>query len=86
MTARMFYRLLHWLTDVKIPQNAGDFRLIDRAASMPFCKWQERDRFVRGMFCVGWVWTNSRYVNRDARARVRPKYTFAKCCVWRLMV
>ncbi len=49
-TARAFYRILRMLTAIEIPENVGDFRLIDRVALDTFRAMPERDRFVRGMF------------------------------------
>lgn len=53
LTAHLFYRLVRRLAAVNIPQNVGDFRLIDRKAADAFRAMPERDRFVRGMF--GWM-------------------------------
>jgi glycosyltransferase involved in cell wall biosynthesis len=52
-TARAFYRLLNRLSDVPIPLDTGDFRLMSRAVVDTLCAMPERDRFVRGM--VSWV-------------------------------
>jgi polyisoprenyl-phosphate glycosyltransferase len=52
-TARGFYRLLNRLSDVPIPLDTGDFRLISRNVVDTLRAMPERDRFVRGM--VSWV-------------------------------
>ncbi len=52
-TARAFYRLLNRLSDVPIPLDTGDFRLMSRAVVDTLKGMPERDRFVRGM--VSWV-------------------------------
>jgi dolichol-phosphate mannosyltransferase len=52
-TAKGFYRLLNRLSDVPIPLDTGDFRLMDRAVVRTLMAMPERDRFVRGM--VSWV-------------------------------
>lgn len=52
-TARGFYRLLNWLSDVPIPLDTGDFRLMSRQVVDTLRAMPERDRFVRGM--VSWV-------------------------------
>ena len=52
-TARGFYRLLNKLSDVPIPLDTGDFRLMSRAVVDTLRAMPERDRFVRGM--VSWV-------------------------------
>lgn len=52
-TARGFYRLLNKLSDVPIPLDTGDFRLMSRAVVDVIRAMPERDRFVRGM--VSWA-------------------------------
>jgi polyisoprenyl-phosphate glycosyltransferase len=52
-TARGFYRLLNRLSDVPIPLDTGDFRLMSRAVVDTLRAMPERSRFVRGM--VSWV-------------------------------
>lgn len=53
MTARMFYRLLSRMTNIKIPVDTGDFRMITRQVVNELNKMPERDRFIRGQ--VAWV-------------------------------
>jgi len=52
-TASMFYRLIYRITDVKIPLDTGDFRLLDRKVVNVMNKMRERHRFLRGM--SAWV-------------------------------
>lgn len=52
-TAKVFYRLLDKLTDVDIPLDTGDFRLMTRRALDAFLSLPEQARFIRGM--VSWV-------------------------------
>jgi glycosyltransferase involved in cell wall biosynthesis len=52
-TAKLFYRLLDKLTDVDIPLDTGDFRLMSRRALDAFLSLPEQARFIRGM--VSWV-------------------------------
>lgn len=53
VVTRWFYRLLNRLSDVPIPLDTGDFRLIAREVVNALRAMPERDRFVRGM--VSWV-------------------------------
>jgi glycosyltransferase involved in cell wall biosynthesis len=53
VTAAAFYRLFHRMTDVSVPIDVGDFRLVDRRALEAFKSMRESNRYVRGMF--GWV-------------------------------
>jgi dolichol-phosphate mannosyltransferase len=52
-TAALFYRLIERLTDVPIPRDTGDFRLISRRALDILLTFPERHRFIRGM--VSWI-------------------------------
>jgi dolichol-phosphate mannosyltransferase len=48
--ARMFYRIINRLSDTPVPQNASDFRLVDRKAYEAFNNLAERNRMVRAMW------------------------------------
>jgi dolichol-phosphate mannosyltransferase len=78
VTADLFYRLLGKLSDVEIPRNVGDFRLVDRKALDSFLAMPERDRFVRGMFA--WIGFRQAVVpfHRPPRAAGASKYSLAK--------
>lgn len=52
-SAAMFYRVIGWLSDVEIPRDTGDFRLITRHVADLLCQMPEHHRFVRGM--VAWI-------------------------------
>lgn len=52
-TAKMFYRVLNRMTNVVIPVDTGDFRLIDRKVADVFRRMPEKNRFVRGM--ISWL-------------------------------
>ena len=77
-TASAFYRLLSRLTDVSIPLDTGDFRLMDRKVVDAFLAMPERDRFVRGM--VAWTGFRQEPVRyrRAARAAGETKYPLRK--------
>jgi polyisoprenyl-phosphate glycosyltransferase len=77
-TAKVFYKMLRKLTAVDIPENVGDFRLVDRKALEAFKAMPERDRFVRGMF--SWMGFRQTAVDfhRDARAAGVTKYGLKK--------
>ena len=77
-TARAFYRALRLVSNVEIPENVGDFRLIDRKVLEAFKAMPERDRFVRGMFSwLGFRQTAVEF-HRDARAAGETKYGWRK--------
>ncbi len=77
-TASLFYRLLDKLSDVQIPRDVGDFRLVDRKALDAFLSMPERDRFVRGMFA--WIGFKQTVVtfHRPPRAAGETKYSLGK--------
>ncbi len=52
-TASMFYRLIYKITEVKIPQDSGDFRLLDRTVVNVMNQMREKHRYLRGM--SSWV-------------------------------
>ena len=77
-TARLFYRLIGALTDVDIPPDAGDFRLLDRQVVGDMRRMRERRRFIRGMTSwVGYRQTGVSY-SRHARFAGETKYPFRK--------
>ncbi len=53
LTAKVFYRLIYRITDIDIPLDTGDFRLMDRRVVKAIRRMPERNRFLRGM--VPWV-------------------------------
>ncbi len=78
VTADLFYRLLGKLSDVEIPRNVGDFRLVDRKALDSFLAMPECDRFVRGMFAwIGFRQTVVQF-HRPPRAAGETKYSLTK--------
>jgi polyisoprenyl-phosphate glycosyltransferase len=76
--ASLFYRLLAWTTDVNLPIDAGDFRLMSRRIADLLVQMPERDRFLRGMV----AWLGFKQVpfdyDRDARFAGKTKYPFKR--------
>ncbi|MBC2024491.1 glycosyltransferase family 2 protein [Listeria booriae] len=77
-SAKMFYRTLHKLTDVDIPMDTGDFRLMDRKVCHELRKLNEKNPFVRGL--VSWVGFKQYALQyeRDERAAGETKYPLKK--------
>jgi dolichol-phosphate mannosyltransferase len=77
-TAAMFYRIIYSITDVKIPVDTGDFRLMDRKVVNVLKQMNERHRFPRGMS----AWVGFRQIGvtykRAARTAGVTKYPFSK--------
>ncbi len=78
VTAAAFYRLIYRITDVKIPLDTGDFRLMDRKVVDVLKTMRERHRFPRGMSAwVGFKQVGVPY-KRAARYAGVTKYPFKK--------
>ncbi|MDF9407169.1 glycosyltransferase family 2 protein [Pelotomaculum isophthalicicum JI] len=77
-TAAMFYRTLRALTEVNIPLDTGDFRLIDRKVCDAMRSVREKNRFVRGL--VSWVGFRSTAIEyvREERFAGETKYPLKK--------
>lgn len=77
-TAALFYRFLAKATDLDIPLDTGDFRLITRRVADIIAHMPERDRFIRGMV----AWLGFRQVpflyDREARFAGTTQYTLRK--------
>src|SRR5512132_2615061 len=77
-TASLFYRVIYQITDVKIPLDTGDFRLMDRKVVNVLKQMRERHRFPRGMS----AWVGFRQVGVEYRRAARhagvTKYPFRK--------
>jgi len=77
-TASLFYRIIYRITDVKIPLDTGDFRLMDRKVVDVMNRMRERHRFLRGMSAwVGFKQVGVEY-KRAARKAGETKYPFRK--------
>jgi len=77
-TASLFYRIIYRITDVKIPLDTGDFRLMDRKVVDVLRQMRERHRFPRGMSAwVGFKQIGVEY-KRAARKAGETKYPFRK--------
>lgn len=73
-TAKAFYRLIAKISDVDIPLDAGDFRLMDRNVVDAVLAMPERDRLLRGMAAWAGFRQEAVYYHRDARYAGETKY------------
>lgn len=77
-TAKLFYRFLNHMTNVDIPVDTGDFRLIDRKVCDTMNSLTEKNRYVRGLVSwVGYRQTGVEYV-REERFAGETKYPLKK--------
>jgi dolichol-phosphate mannosyltransferase len=77
-TAKMFYRMTNRITNIDIPLDVGDFRLMDRRVVNAVVQMREHNRFIRGMTSwVGFRQTGVEYV-RQPRQVGETKYSTSK--------
>lgn len=78
LTASMFYRFFNWISDVSIPENVGDFRLMDRKVVDVLKTFPERNRFMKGLFA--WSGFNSTSISyeRSSRSKGESKWSYWK--------
>ena len=77
-TAKLFYRTLNRLSDLDLPLDTGDFRLMDRAVVDQLVQMREESRYIRGM--VTWLGFRQCALpyRRDVRYAGYTKYTLGK--------
>lgn len=77
-TAGWFYKLFNRMSDINIPENVGDFRLMDRRVVDAIKKLPEKDRFMKGLFCwPGFKHTTIEF-ERQTRALGTTKFNYWK--------
>ena len=74
LTAKLFYRIIYRITEVDIPLDTGDFRLMDRRVVNAVRRMSERNRFLRGM--VPWVGFRQTGIPYERRARYAGESKF----------
>ncbi|CAG9255593.1 CPS-53 (KpLE1) prophage; bactoprenol glucosyl transferase [Paraburkholderia unamae] len=79
-TATLFYRFHNIIADVKIPENAGDFRLMSRQAVEALKRLPENRRFMKGLFA--WIGFQPAYVDYARRPRIAGKTKFSGWRLW----
>ncbi len=78
VTALFFYRFMNFLSDTPIPENIGDFRLIDRKVVNFLNQLPERSKFLRGLVAWGGFSEDYVYFDREKRAAGETHYTLKK--------
>jgi polyisoprenyl-phosphate glycosyltransferase len=80
-TARMYYSVMRRMTNVEIPSNAGDFRLLDRKIVDVINQMPERCRFMKGIFAWPGFKTEAVEFQANVRAGGQSRWSFWK--LWR---
>ncbi|MDD4514610.1 glycosyltransferase family 2 protein [Massilibacteroides sp.] len=77
-SAKMFYRMMNYMSEVDFPLDTGDFRLIDRKVMDEFDRFKERGKYIRGL--ISWVGFKQVpfYYDRDPRIAGETKYPLSK--------
>ena len=78
ITAKLFYRFLANITQIEIPLDTGDFRLIDKKVQKVLLKMPEQHKYLRGQ--IAWIGFNSTFVEYDREERMggSTKFTYSK--------
>ena len=79
--ARLYYGMMRRMTNVEIPRNAGDFRLLDRKIVDVINQMPERCRFMKGIFA--WPGFKTETVAFQASARARGRSQWSLWALWR---
>lgn len=79
-----FYRLINALSDVPIPADVGDFRLLSRRAVDVLGSMDERTRFMKGLFA--WIGFQQLTLEYDVAERVAGQSKWRLRQLWRLAV
>lgn len=80
ITAELFYRFHNHLTHIKLPENVGDFRLMDRVAVDVLKSLPERQRFMKGLFA--WVGFKTIVVDYKRNPRTVGNTKFSGWKLW----
>ena len=83
-TAVLFYRLHNMLSSLRIPENVGDFRLMDRIVIEALKKLPERQRFMKGLFA--WVGFKTVTVEYTREARFSGTSKFSGWKLWNFAI
>jgi glycosyltransferase involved in cell wall biosynthesis len=84
MTAEFYYRAHNWLSSDKIPEHAGDFRLLDRKVVEVIRLMPERNRFMKGLFAWSGFRQTAIEYDRAERANGTTKFNYWK--LWTLAI
>lgn len=84
LTADLYYRAHNWLSKDKIPEHAGDFRLLDRRVVEVIKRMPERNRFMKGLFAWSGFRQTAVEYDRAERAVGTTKFNYWK--LWQLAI
>ena len=78
LSAKVFYRMLNFFSEVRLPVDTGDFRLIDKSIIREFNQMHEKGKYIRGL--VSWIGFKQVpfYYERESRFAGETKYPLSK--------
>lgn len=79
-TAGLFYRIFNMLSEIPIPENVGDYRLMDRRVVEAIKRLPEKDRFMKGLFC--WPGFSNTAIEFERPERVEGETKFNYWKLW----
>lgn len=79
-TAGLFYRIFNMLSEIPIPENVGDYRLMDRRVVDAIKRLPEKDRFMKGLFC--WPGFNNTSIEFERPERLEGETKFNYWKLW----
>ena len=83
-SAHAFYKINNWLTDFKLPENVGDFRLMDHVVVEAIKRLPERQRFMKGLFA--WVGFKTTVVKFKREPRISGVTKWNKWKLWNFAI
>ena len=83
-SAHLFYRFYNWMSQVEIPPDAGDFRLLDRRVVDAIRSLPERNRFMKGLFA--WPGFRQAVVSYERQPRSRGDTKFNHWRLWNFAI
>lgn len=83
-SAKYFYRFFNQLSDVPIPENVGDFRLMDKSVANIVKQLPEKNRFMKGLF--SWAGFHTSYIDYEREERWAGKSKFNYWKLWNFAI
>jgi glycosyltransferase involved in cell wall biosynthesis len=77
-TAGLFYKFFNKISDIKIPENVGDYRLMDKKVVDAIKQLPEKDRFMKGLFCWPGFKSTTVEFSRQNRSQGTTKFNYWK--------
>lgn len=77
-SAKMYYRCLHYLSDIPIQEDTGDFRMLSSKAICALRRLDESERNMKGLFSYIGLKKKAIYYERDARVAGETKWSYSK--------